>query len=545
MISRIALIGLLMFFINSSMFAQKKGKIDVRKKTENVGSSNKKADKEVSIAGKKKTVNLSKKGKSDFFVVEWISPLGNKVYVDGDQVELRLKVISSDPISKKDIIIYKNGQAIGSKSDEVSLFGNQGQTEFTYKNKVWLSEGINRLQVAVRKGDVVKKSKSKFLNKDRKGISSVKVSGQKEVHEPITRSDIFWVSPDPLELNGQDLAIKDLFLKMDLVIQTGVRIDINKIKVIHNNRKIAPSTRAKLKELEEGKYEFIDYLTMQGGVNKNEVYLQLETTQGFIESETLSMHYSPHRPNMYVLAIGTETNLDYTVKDAEDFANLFSTQGGSGGNKIFSNIQTQKVLAENATAKNIRGAIERLGAKYKSGNIDANDVVVLFISSHGFLHKDEFRLQGDDYDPAERKNTSVSYKDDISAVLDDIPCKKLVFIDACHSGGGARASSADLNYEIQKLNSIKKGLTTIVSSRADEESYEDARWQNGAFTESIVEGLERGRADQDFNGIITVDELYDYISAKVPKIVSTIKNKPQHPTIISNELGDIALYIIQ
>ena len=57
----------------------------------------------------------------------------------------------------------------------------------------------------------------------------------------------------------------------------------------------------------------------------------------------------------------------------------------------------------------------------------------------------------------------------------------------------------DINFEINKLNSIGKGLTVFASSRGEEQSYEDPSWQNGAFTASIVKALAAGMGDADGN----------------------------------------------
>jgi uncharacterized caspase-like protein len=129
------------------------------------------------------------------------------------------------------------------------------------------------------------------------------------------------------------------------------------------------------------------------------------------------------------------------------------------------------------------------------------------------------------------------------AILNDIPCKKVILIDACHSGG-ARANPSDINFEINKLNSITKGLTVFASSRGEEQSYEDAAWGNGAFTESIIRGLRGGKADADGNRIISLHELYDFVSRDVATLVQSVKKRPQNPILVNDELGDVAIYVM-
>jgi hypothetical protein len=217
------------------------------------------------------------------------------------------------------------------------------------------------------------------------------------------------------------------------------------------------------------------------------------------------------------------------------------------GNRLFKSVQSDLLSGSTATASEIKGTIEELLVKHETGVLEGSDLLILFISSHGFLddRNGEFRIQGDDFDAKRALSTSVSYQDDIISILDEIPCKKLIFIDACHSGSGARSSIADLQKEINKLNEKKEGLTVIVSSEGDEESYEDVTWRNGAFTEAILKGLGKAEADENVNGLITIKELFDFISNSVPKMVGDVKGKPQHPRLLNNELGNLSIYVVE
>ncbi len=69
-------------------------------------------------------------------------------------------------------------------------------------------------------------------------------------------------------------------------------------------------------------------------------------------------------------------------------------------------------------------------------------------------------------------------------------------------------------------NIIKKILTTY-------NSYEKDEYQNGLFTEAIIKSLSGKEADKDSNGIISTDELRDYVIKTVPQF----SNNLQHPTV--------------
>ena len=57
----------------------------------------------------------------------------------------------------------------------------------------------------------------------------------------------------------------------------------------------------------------------------------------------------------------------------------------------------------------------------------------------------------------------------------------------------------------------------LTSSTSDQSSAEDRKWQNGAFTDVLLEAL-TSRADADGNGVISVIEISSYVAARVPEL---------------------------
>ncbi|MGZ3569085.1 MAG: caspase family protein, partial [Thermodesulfobacteriota bacterium] len=81
-----------------------------------------------------------------------------------------------------------------------------------------------------------------------------------------------------------------------------------------------------------------------------------------------------------------------------------------------------------------------------------------------------------------------------------------------------------------------KGRVIITASDANEVSAEKDELKHGVFTYYLLEGL-RGKADLDGDGVITIDELYRYVSMKVPP--ATGQN--QHPVLKGETTGQIVL----
>lgn len=513
--------------------------VDVRKvKNTSVGQQNETG--KIIFSGKSKsmTVNLDSK-KQEYIIFDWVQPASENITLKDGRIDIRLKIFTSHPIRNEDVIVFHNQQRLGSKMDVSGLLGDQ--KEFNYENKVLLVEGVNEIAVQVTTAALTRTSDPIIVQKNGKA-ASLRPMGASSTANPLT-SVYWWTAYDPLILNGKPYSSREKALPIKFKVLTAETLTKDNFVVRHNEKIINPGPKASLERDYQGNYTFSDVVELLEFGDLNEVFLEVITPTSTVRSEKLLVDYSPLRPNLHILSIGTETNLQYTLKDARDFAQLFGRQGGAAGNRIFNKILIDTLIGSDATAQEIAGTIEELKVRYFTGSISPDDVILTFISSHGFLLDGDFRIQGDDYSPARQRSTSVSFKNEVVGILEDIPCKKIVMIDACHSGG-ARANPSDINFAINQLNSVAQGLTVFASSRGEEQSYEDPVWQNGAFTSSIIKALNGGKADADNNRIVSLHELSSYVSNEVASIVKKVKKRPQNPVLVNDELGDVAIYVI-
>ena len=106
----------------------------------------------------------------------------------------------------------------------------------------------------------------------------------------------------------------------------------------------------------------------------------------------------------------------------------------------------------------------------------------------------------------------------------DLPAKKLIFADTCHSEGmsGKKTRGVDNDRFVKELQEANAVIFT--SSRGRELSQEDERWGHGAFTYALIEGL-RGKANLIKDNKISMKELDVYVSETVPQMT----NGAQHP----------------
>jgi Flp pilus assembly protein TadD len=210
-------------------------------------------------------------------------------------------------------------------------------------------------------------------------------------------------------------------------------------------------------------------------------------------------------------SLKADEQLQYADKDAEAFAKFISSPRGRGVKQ--ENITL--MLNGDATAAAIK---KRLGTTLPR-SAKPNDVVYIFLATHGMVEKDAAKaayILGTDADPEDLYSTAIPMKD-----LDDIVSSRLekagrivLLADACHSGtmgGGIHAS-------LQAAAGKRKELIGLMASRGLESSMEGPQFcgGHGAFTCFLLRGLD-GAADADKDKTVTVSELIDYLTENIRK----------------------------
>lgn len=250
-----------------------------------------------------------------------------------------------------------------------------------------------------------------------------------------------------------------------------------------------------------------------------------------------------YKPNLYILTIGVSeyedagVNLTFAHSDAEAFADRFSEMEG----KIFNRVEVRKLLNREATLVNIR-----TGISWLERQATQRDVILIFVSSHGALdHKGNLYILPTDFNSYNLFATALNIRD-LTEGINAVPCKKLVMLDACHSGQSgqdlldfASLKAVDLDQIVQDLIDREPGLTVMTSSSGREYSYETIKWGHGAFTMAILEGLE-GNADVNGDSVIDLNELNLYVSERV----KTLTRGRQHPFTPINLFGNIPLFVL-
>jgi tetratricopeptide (TPR) repeat protein len=231
-------------------------------------------------------------------------------------------------------------------------------------------------------------------------------------------------------------------------------------------------------------------------------------------------------PRSYALIIGVShypnlpatAQLLYPVRDADEmYSTLISPEGGQ-----FPPEHVHKLVNEQVTLANLQRELEQ----WLPGVTQPNDRVVIYFAGHGFISSGQGYLAPSDIDLKNIAGTAYPMSKLGEVVGSRIRGKwKVLITDACHSGAiTPEDDRAQLN---QKLLDLHSSLLSLTASRDREQSFESADWGggHGIFTYYVVQGL-RGAADTNGDGIVTADELSEYVHTNVKQAT----NGRQNPT---------------
>lgn len=307
------------------------------------------------------------------------------------------------------------------------------------------------------------------------------------------------------------------------------------------------------KELNGHKYNEEYEIELNPGSNYIQIYCTNKTgVSSLKESFTVENLKKAQESSLYLVSIGisnyrqSQYNLNFARKDAEDMVRFFSRPFGP-----FTKVET-KILTDSAvTRENI------LELKTFLSQAKPNDAVIFFMAGHGVLDDDlEYYLASYDMDFKNPQLRGIPYET-IDELLDNTRSrKKVLFIDACHSGEIDKdevidvevieSEQGDIKFRSAGVGLINKnetnaldlaktlfadmrlnnGATVISSAGGTEFAIESENWRNGAFTYCLLYGLSSGKADLDKNKVILLSELQEYLLTEVNKLT----NGKQTPT---------------
>ncbi|MCB9224044.1 MAG: caspase family protein [Crocinitomicaceae bacterium] len=270
------------------------------------------------------------------------------------------------------------------------------------------------------------------------------------------------------------------------------------------------------------------------------------------------------KPNLYLYTIGvseyvqSDYNLTYAAKDASDLAKLFK-----GGSKSFNSVIVHQFTNEEVNLETIKSIKKEL----KSTKVD--DAICIFFAGHGILDINlDYYLASHDIDFKDPSKRGIPY-DVFEDLLDNVPArKKLVMIDACHSGeidkeevalvenenkdnqeenitfrsvNSSTVKQIGLNnsFELMKelFNDIRKSSGAVIISSAGGMEYamEGGQWNNGVFTYSFLHGILDQSADLNEDGVIMLSEMNKFVREEVVRLTNGRQTPTNRAEIIESD----------
>ncbi|MEW6127927.1 MAG: tetratricopeptide repeat protein [Acidobacteriota bacterium] len=222
--------------------------------------------------------------------------------------------------------------------------------------------------------------------------------------------------------------------------------------------------------------------------------------------------------------LSPEQQLKFAHRDAQAFAEFLKSPNGGG----FPASQLKLLVNQDASISSIRSA---LGTTLPR-SAEPDDVVVIFFAGHGVVENNsDGYLMAYDSDPQNLYATALAVSEVDRIVTERVKARTVILIaDACHSGRlglTSRDASAEkvlVNRYLDEIGKSGRGVFRLLAARADQLSYEDARWGggHGVFTYYLLEGL-KGKADRDKDSVVRAAELLEYLSEVVPNETKSLQ----------------------
>ncbi len=341
---------------------------------------------------------------------------------------------------------------------------------------------------------------------------------------------------------------------------------LDRINVWINNVAVYGTNGISLRDQGVSSYQLDLKLNLVKGINKVQVsVLNQAGAESYKAAFDIECKAGKAKPNLYLITIGESKfrdenyNLTYAAKDAQDVASLFA------GSNIYQKVIVKTLTNEQVTKENIEALRNFLD------QADINDEVIIFIAGHGVLDENlDYFFASYDMDFNNPNQRGIAYED-LEGLLDGIkPLKKVLLIDACHSGeidkeevellATAEVQEGEVQFRavgnsvkpklgMQNTSELTKqlftdlrkgtGATVISSAGGGEYAMESGEWKNGLFTYCMIKGIKTKAADLNGDGEIWLKELQEYVQTQVKELS---RGKQQPTSRIENNVLDYRVW---
>lgn len=291
-------------------------------------------------------------------------------------------------------------------------------------------------------------------------------------------------------------------------------------------------------------FNFAERVPLQEG--KNVILVTAVDHDNLSASRTLRVNRTVDRGKIWAVVVGISRYkavqpLRYADRDAMAFQEYVTEHLGVTKDRLM------LLLNEEATLTNLK---RTLGTELKR-KAGEKDTVLIYYAGHGAPEADASSADEDglekyivpyDADPKDLYTTGLPMRE-VETIFNRLAPERVIFIsDSCYSGATAGRTFATASRRAVVSDAFMtrlskgKGRVVLSASKASEISEEREDLGHGVFTYYFLEGL-KGKADGDGDGMVTVDEVYAYVSKKVPEVTG----QNQHPVRKGEVEGQLVL----
>ncbi|MCC6408565.1 MAG: caspase family protein, partial [Planctomycetes bacterium] len=195
--------------------------------------------------------------------------------------------------------------------------------------------------------------------------------------------------------------------------------------------------------------------------------------------------------------------LDAPEKDVDELQKVLA--GDHGG--VFDEV----LVLKNQPSQKVRVQLNR-----SLRTAAKDDQVLIYFSGHGKLDPTGrlcLTMTDTVLDALESSAVRIG---ELKDFLDVSRCKNvMLLLDCCYSGAVGKSftrSSVDDQLQVAAQGA---GICIMSASSAVQTALETPEAGLGVFTRNVIEGIRTGAADVDGDGLVTFDELYDYVNQSV------------------------------
>ncbi len=314
-------------------------------------------------------------------------------------------------------------------------------------------------------------------------------------------------------------------------------------------------------------------IALELNVNDNYITLVAEKEDGMqLDPVKYYYYYNPQNyklPKLYFFSAGVSNykdstyNLKYAAKDAADILQAFKY-------KSYDTIIYNVLLDKEVTKQNIN----KWAKQIESAGVE--DIVIVYFAGHGLLDvKNNFYFAVHDMDFQVPEKSGLSYEN-ILDLMDKSPSrKKILLLDACHSGAfdrsepnqpvnpgtagvgtivnnekrGVKINNSGNNQlsELQAFIFMNQlftdfsndiGIDVIAASLGNSYALEMQSLKNGLFTYAMIRAVALSMAAQNESGNITMTQVKEYVEKEVKRLsdgaqVPSIRSKNIQSNLIT------------